>query len=221
MLVGLVAFGALLGVALLMPNVAGTPRVSLGQRLSVLRRPRAMIVLPLTVLGMTACYVPYAYTVPLLADLLVPGAFVTFMLFCYGAGAMTGNYVSGVMTDRRGPIAVLAGAYLLLIAALGALLALSALQVASHVVIVGLLVFGWGAATWSQSPAQQVRLIAAVPEEAPVAIALNASAIYVGIALGTAIGGATIGHGAPVALAAGLAIAVLALFYALLTRRWG
>lgn len=220
-LVGLVAFGALLGVALLMPNVAGTPRVSLGQRLSVLRRPRAMIVLPLTVLGMTACYVPYAYTVPLLADLLVPSAFVTFMLFCYGAGAMTGNYVSGVMTDRRGPIAVLAGAYLLLIAALGALLALSALQVASHVVIVGLLVFGWGAATWSQSPAQQVRLIAAVPEEAPVAIALNASAIYDGIALGTAIGGATIGHGAPVALAAGLAIAVLALFYALLTRRWG
>lgn len=219
-LVGLLAFGALLGVALLMPHLAGSPRVSLVERLSVLRRPHAMIVLPLTVLGMTACYVPYAYTLPLLADLLVPAAWVTFMLFCYGVGAMTGNYVSGVMTDRRGPIAVLVGGYSLLIVALAALLVLSALQVASHAIVVGLLVFFWGAATWSQSPAQQTRLIAAAPEQAPVAIALNASAIYAGIAAGTAIGGATIGHGAPLTLAAGLAAAVLALGYVLLTRRW-
>lgn len=220
-LVGLVAFVALGGVALLMPHLAGAPRVGLSQRLSVLRRPRAMIVLPLTVLGMTASYVPFAYTLPLLADLRVPGAAVTLMLFCYGAGAMAGNYVSGVMTDRRGAFAILIGAYLLLIAVFGGLLVLSALQVGSHVALVGLFVFGWGAASWSQTPPQQMRLIAAAPDEAPVAIALNASAIYAGIALGTAIGGAAIGQGAPAALAAGLAIALVALGFVLLTRRWG
>lgn len=220
-LVGLVAFAALIGVALLMPRLAGAPHVSLGQRLQLLRQKRVLTVLPLTVLGMTACYVPFAFMLHILEALLIPGALVTAMLLGYGFGAVAGNYASGMLTDRAGSFAVLIAAYLLLTATFGALLSLSLVQVASHAALVGLLIFGWGAASWSQTPPQQMRLIAVAPEQAPVAIALNASAIYAGIGLGSAIGGATIGHGAPVALAAGLAIAVLALIYALLTRRWG
>ncbi|HTN97061.1 MAG TPA: MFS transporter [Nordella sp.] len=219
-LVGLVAFAALIGVALLMPRLAGAPQVSLGQRLQLLRRKNVLIVLPLTVLGMTACYVPFAFTLHILEALLIPAALVTAMLLCYGLGAVAGNYASGMMTDRAGPIAVLIAAYLLLTAIFAALLSLSLVQAASHGALVGLLIFGWGSASWSQTPPQQMRLIAAAPEQAPVAIALNSSAIYAGIALGSAIGGATIGHGASVTLAAGLGLAVVTLIYASITRRW-
>lgn len=218
-LVGLVAFAAMIGVAWRMPHLAGAVRVSLKGRLALLTEPRVMIVLPLTVLGMMASYVPYAFTLPVLEALFIPAGAVTAMLLCYGFGAVAGNYASGMLTDRASPFVVLIGAYLLLTVSYGALLAMSLFETTSHAILIGLLVIGWGAASWSQTPPQQLRLIAAAPDQAPVVIALNSSAIYAGVGLGSAIGGATIGHGAEVTLGAGLGLAVVALAYAGMTRR--
>ncbi len=218
-LVGLVAFAAMIGLAWRMPHLAGAMRVSLKGRLALLTEPRVMIVLPLTVLGMMASYVPYAFTLPILEALFIPAGAVTAMLLCYGFGAVAGNYASGMLTDRASPFVVLIGAYLLLTVSYGALLAMNLFETASHAVLIGLLVIGWGAASWSQTPPQQLRLIAAAPDQAPVVIALNSSAIYAGVGLGSAIGGVTIGHGAYATLAAGLVVAVLALAYAIVTRR--
>lgn len=217
-LVGAVAIAAMIGVAWRMPHLSGAMPLSLGRRLALLKQPRVMIVLPLTVLGMMACYVPFAFALPVLEALFIPAGLATAMLLCYGVGAIAGNYASGLLSDRASPFLVLIGAYLLLTASYGALLSLSLFETASHVVLVGLLIFGWGAASWSQTPPQQLRLIAAAPDQAPVVIALNSSAIYAGVGLGSAIGGATIGHGAGATLAAGLGIALLALGYAVVTR---
>lgn len=75
----------------------------------------------------------------------------------------------------------------------------------------------WGAATWFQTPAQQVRLINAAPEDTAVVIGLNAAALHGGIALGTALG-LLLPLSASLALAACASLASLCL---MATRRYG
>lgn len=216
-LVGLVSLVAAAGVLAVMPTLPGNAPVTLRQRLAVLGRPGVLIVLPLTVLGMAACYTPYAYTIPVLETLLIPAGSVTAMLFLYGLGAVAGNYASGWATDRRGPVTVLVSAYVLMAIALGGLAWLSEAPSAGRYAIVALLMACWGASSWSQTPAQQHRLIASAPQEAPLVVALNSSGIYLGISIGSAIGSHVIEAGSPTALWYGCALAATALVYGLLT----
>ncbi|MEV4111145.1 MFS transporter [Nonomuraea sp. NPDC049695] len=206
------------GVYAVMPALPGSPHVPLRDRLAALRRPGVVAVLPLTVLGLAASYGLYAYAVPLLHALGVGGTSEMWMLFLYGVGAVAGNLVAGAAADRRGPIRVLAVGY----AVLAVTLAGFAWAVeARWLPLAGPLMVIWGASTWSQTPAQQLRLISAAPQETAVVVGLNASALYLGIALGTALGGLLLPVGVPIALAAAAGLAVLSLVYLALTRRTG
>src|SRR5690606_24769936 len=184
--------------------------------LQVLRQPAVLKVLPLTVLGMAAAYVPYAYTMQVLQALATPAGWVTGMLLGYGLGAMAGNYLSGAGTDRRGARRVLLTAYLIMAVALGGLAWLAA-SAQPMLPITAALVGLWGASSWAQSPAQQHRLIASAPQHGALVVALNASAIYFGIALGTAIGARLVETGALALLACGAALALLSWVYAAAT----
>ncbi|MFJ8742974.1 MFS transporter [Embleya sp. NPDC127516] len=210
-------------IRMIMPALPGADWVPLRARLAVLRRPGVPGVLPLTVLGMTAAYTAYAYSAPALAAVGVTGSAVAWMLVLYGAGAVFGNLCSGQATDRRGPVRVLAVTY----PAMAAVLALLAGPAAGDPprLLVGALLFGWGAASWAQTPAQQHRLIEAAPQEVPLVVSLNSSGIYLGIALGSGIGGIALGHGGAATMyGVGAAIAVTAWLFLLATtrrRRWG
>ncbi|WP_078911249.1 MFS transporter [Streptomyces sp. NRRL WC-3742] len=221
------ALGAVAGLCLLvaavltliMPPVPGSPRVPLRARLAVLRRPAVLAVLPLTVLGMAAGYVAYAYSVPVLTAVHVPERSVLWMLFLYGLGAVAGNLASGWATDRLGSSTVLTTGYAAMTLALGGLAWLAASDT-DAVPLVGLLVLLWGASCWCQTPPQQHRLIEVAPQEAPLVVSLNSSGIYAGIGLGSLLGGATLGSGAgPVyGLAAGLS--AVALVFLRVSLRW-
>ncbi|MEV5448206.1 MFS transporter, partial [Streptomyces sp. NPDC052644] len=113
-------------------------------------------------------------------------------------------------TDRWGAVPVLVVGYAAMVVALGVLGALSTAG-SAPILLVGLLVAAWGAASWCQTPAQQHRLIAAAPQQAPLVVSLNSSAIYLGIGLGTTAGGAALTSGVPTMYALGAAGAVLAL----------
>ncbi|TVT49490.1 MFS transporter [Amycolatopsis rhizosphaerae] len=206
------------GVFAIMPVLPGNPRVPLRDRLAMLRRPGVLAVLPLTVLGMGAAYTVYAYSVPVLGAVGVAPPGVTAMLFLYGAGAVAGNLASGAATDRWGSVRVLACGYAVMAVGLAAL-ALAVATGTSSPVLTGVLMAAWGASSWCQTPAQQHRLIAAAPGETALVVGLNASAIYLGIGLGTVFGGLVLPAGTGVAAGAGAVLAVLALSYLGLTRR--
>ncbi|MDW5328507.1 MFS transporter [Plantactinospora sp. KLBMP9567] len=204
------------GVRLIMPSLPGNPRTPLRTRLAVLRRPGVLTVLPLTVLGMAACYTGYAYAVPALGAAGIPPTSVSLMLFLYGVGAVVGNLLSGYTTDRWGPTRVLGTGYLGMVTCL-ALLGWAAGGVGVHPAVVGVLVLVWGASSWCQTPPQQHRLIEAAPQEAPLVVSLNSSGIYLGIGLGTTIGGLAVTSGAAAAFAVGAAGALAALLFLLAT----
>ncbi|WP_433172962.1 MFS transporter [Actinoallomurus sp. CA-150999] len=219
-LVAALSLVAAAGVFWIMPVLPGGPRVPLRTRLALLRRPAVASVLPLTVLGMAASYTVYAYSVPALRSVGVPEGSTVLMLFLYGAGAVAGNLVSGYATDRWGPLRVLKGGYLAMAVALAAL-GISAATGVTSPMIAGVLVLLWGASTWTQTPAQQHRLIAAAPQEAPLVVSLNASSIYIGIGAGTATGGAVLAAGPSVMYGLAAAVAVLALVFLRWTTRAG
>ncbi|MEV7929915.1 MULTISPECIES: MFS transporter [unclassified Kitasatospora] len=201
---------------LIMPWLPGNVRVPLRTRLAVLRRPAVLAVLPLTVLGMGASYTAYAYSVPMLEAVKVPERSILWMLFLYGLGAVIGNLAAGYTTDRWGSTKVLIVGYTAMVVALGSLAWLAASD-SDLKPVVGLLVLLWGASSWCQTPPQQHRLIEVAPQEAPLVVSLNSSSIYLGIGLGTIIGGATLGAGAATVYGLGAAIAAIALVFLLFT----
>ncbi|WP_433566318.1 MFS transporter [Nocardia sp. CA-151230] len=210
--VAIVCLLAAAGVATWVPALPGNPAIPLAKRLAVLRNRSVAAVLPLTVLGMGAAYVVYAYAVPALGALGIGAATTAWMLMLYGVGAVAGNLSSGYATDRFGATRVLTAGYAVMAATLAIMGVLAATD--THVpALVGLLALGWGAASWCQTPAQQHRLIAAAPQESGLVVALNASCIYVGIGAGTALGGITLGHGAEVMYGLAALLAVIALGY--------
>lgn len=52
-------------------------------------------------------------------------------------------------------------------------------------------------AGWGFGPAQATRLIRLAPDVSPITLSLHASAVYVGIALGSAVGALALAHGGP------------------------
>jgi MFS transporter, DHA1 family, inner membrane transport protein len=177
------------GLRLLLPALPGEAPMPLRARLALLRAPAVRRILPVSVLGMAAAYTAYAYAVPAFEAVGIRAEDSEWMLLLYGIGAVAGAAASGRLVDRFGGVAVLTGGYAVLAIALAAFGALTWAGSAA-LTLVAILSFLWGGATWCQSPAQQHRLIEAAPESASLVIALNASAIYAGIGIGTLIGGA-------------------------------
>lgn len=205
-------------VRAVLPALPGAPRVALRVRLAAVRRPGVAGVLPLTAVGMAAGFGLYAYAVPLMRALGAGSSAQTWLLSLYGLGALAGSLGAGAAADRFGPVRVLTVGYLALTGTLAALAAAVAADV-DRLAVSAVLLAAWGAATWFQTPAQQVRLIAAAPGETAVVIGLNASALYVGIAAGTGLGGLLLPHGVLVPLLCCAVLAALCPPYLALTAR--
>jgi len=132
-----------------------------------------------------ALYIPYTFLTLMLADIQgFERNGIALVLMLSGIGAVIGNLASGRFTDMFGAYKTL-----LCISVVQVLLlpVLSYLPVPNLVVFLFALV--WAAFGWSVVAPQQARLLSIAPEKASVVLALNAAAIYVGAAVGSAIGG--------------------------------
>ncbi len=218
---GLVAMLCLLigaGLAILLPKLAGGNRVPLTERLAVLRNSGVRMILPVTVLGMAAAYTAYAYAIPAFDAAGISPDAAQWMLFLYGAGAVAGAQSSGRLTDKFGGTKVLIVGYAVMTCTLVAFGSLTLAHVTLPI-LVGVLAFTWGASSWCQTPPQQHRLIAAAPDEAPLVIALNSSGIYIGIGVGTFVGGLAGAGNATWMFFSGAVIAVIAGVFLTVTGR--
>jgi predicted MFS family arabinose efflux permease len=185
--VSVLAFVLMLGVLAAVPATPPEPALPLRQRLAAIRRGRVLITLAVTVLGVGGSYAVYTYASSVLQrGLGVPLAAVSLLLLAYGVGAVAGTITAGIGVDRFGARRTLAVAFTVQVLALTALWLLG---VGAAVWVVAALAAAWGAGTWMQAPPQQARLIHSAPQQARVLLALNASAIYVGIGLGGVVGG--------------------------------
>ncbi|MEM9438690.1 MAG: MFS transporter [Pseudomonadota bacterium] len=161
---------------------------SLGDLSAVLRDGRMMLAIAFTATFLSAIFLLYTYMAPLLSRSIGFGRDeISLILFTFGIGAVIGNFLGGALADRFG-----AGQTLVVLT----LLQIGALPFYSFLPMPVALIFGWtlmlSVICHSFGAAQQLRLVELCGSQAPVALALNASAIYLGSALGSGLGAATI-----------------------------
>ena len=150
----------------------------------------------ITTLTMTGAFVVFAYIAPLVERITGGEGAVAAALFVFGIAAVTGNVLGGTATDYAGPRPTLIVGLATFALALAALWVLSGLApTVTMVVAATAALILWGIANWAFNPPQQQRLLEAAPDAGGLALSVNASALYVGIALGSAIGGYALGLG--------------------------
>jgi DHA1 family inner membrane transport protein len=159
---------------------------------NVISEGRLMLAIGFTATFIGAQYVLFTYIAPLLSETMgFSRNGITLVLLVSGIGAVVGNILGGLLSDRFGWRFTLTGLCLaqMILMPIFSLLPLSV----THLFIAVLL---WAMCGWSFMAAQQTRLINLAGRRAPVVLALNAAAVYAGAAIGSAIGGVMIsGYG--------------------------
>lgn len=190
-------------LSLIRPSPA-TQAPRLRERFAPLADPYIRRVLLLTLVGMAAAYCPYAFFGQATGT---TGTELPIALAGYGIGAVIGSLASGRYTDLVGPGRTLATAYITMA------LALAVIATHGPFMIVMIATALWGAASWAQTPPQQHRLLTHESANATMVIGMNASALYMGVAVGTIVGSIliTVDRVITIAAAVGLAVCAAAL----------
>jgi MFS transporter, DHA1 family, inner membrane transport protein len=109
---------------------------------------------------------------------------VSFLLACFGLGIVLANGISGRLSDHFGPN-LLVVVFLSTLLVIQLVLPLVVTTISSGAIMLLL----WGMSFALLFIPQQQRLLNIAPEHATVLLALNNSALYLGIAGGAALGG--------------------------------
>jgi DHA1 family inner membrane transport protein len=151
----------------------------------LVRNPTILMLLLITTLQMSGQFVVFTYMGPLLARLTGAGPDPVALVFaCYGACGVIGTFTASRIVDTWGAWKTSLLFMLVLLAGLAGW-ALSAGSYSLMAVAVAI----WGIGFASTNSMQQVRLVSAAPALASASVSLNTSALYIGQATGSAIGG--------------------------------
>jgi predicted MFS family arabinose efflux permease len=175
---------AAVGLTRLLPPVTPPPGVPLRARLGPLRQRSVITLLAVMTLAQSAGFAIYTYLGPLFGQ-----SATGVLIVAFGVAGVAGNWLGGALADRLGGGTVVFTALLVLTADF-ALLHWSTRWLSAAVAFAAV----WGLFGWAFTPALQHSLISRVPGSAPLLLSLNASAIFLGVACGAALGGVVIAH---------------------------
>lgn len=152
---------------------------------ALLERPAVLGVLGMTLAYFTAIFLVFSYIGPVLQSLVpMPPAQLSLTLSLFGLAGVVGTVTGGLANDRHGPRRTLT----VQLALLGSMMALLPFT-AGHWPLLVVVMLTWGVAGFGMMAPQQSRLAAMAPSQAPLLLSLNTSMLYLGTALGAAIGG--------------------------------
>lgn len=196
-----VALAAALAIRLLLPAGLKGPKLNLAQRLAVIGRPGLVPMFATTLLYMTGGFAVFTYVAPLAQQTLGLGAnLMPAILLAFGLGAAIGNYAGGQIADRFGAMRTVVAATLAMVAITAAASALPELPRAWAAEAILGYMFVWGLVAWTFPPAQASRVIVMASDAAPLALSLNGSALYLGVALASVVGGEVLTYATPAEL---------------------
>jgi DHA1 family inner membrane transport protein len=195
LLVAVVGTIALVGIRFGLPK-QHLPGGTLVERLRPLRQARLLAGLLVTTGILCSSYTCFTYATLILGPHFSAHWAIILIMFGYGVSSMAGNAVTGRLTDRFSAIRVLT----IVIGGLclNAILGLVALEFAplALAAVWGLVwFFCAGIGNGGAAVPQQARLASLAPESAPIVMALNGSAISLGSALGSGLGGVALTAG--------------------------
>jgi MFS transporter, DHA1 family, inner membrane transport protein len=189
-LVAIIAAASCALLAWRLPAGLHTPAVDLKSWRDLFRNRLVLLLLVITVLQMAGQFIIFTFVGPLLAPLTgasPDGIGVAFAL--YGIGGFLGNLAATQVVGRLGTFrtSLLATGSVSLGVAIWAAGTGRYLAMAAGIFI-------WGLGFAAANSMQQARLVAAAPAQAGSAVALNTSALYIGQAIGAALGSVLFVH---------------------------
>lgn len=178
--------GLLLGLPRGLPRSAAT----LTQRLAVARHPDILRTLAVTFLWGVGVFTAFTYLAVPLQHLGFNANGISLILLISGIAAAIGNASGGALSDRIGPLrtSTLGLAGLIVFLTLQSVV----LKYASpgHAAVLFVITVSLQSISgWLFYPGQVAHLVRIEPHAAIIALSLNASAMYVGFAAGSALGG--------------------------------
>lgn len=184
-LITIVGALALAGIAARGGELPSVPASTPAQRLRSLTRPANLLTVLVTLLTAAASLGFYTYVALVLAPTPL-GAHQVAAIWVWDIGGAVGALSVGRLIDRTNPlrlsVAILAGL----------LLAILTLAVGHGAALLLLALFLWGLFGWASLAPQQHVLLATNPDDGATAVAANASANYLGSALGAVFGSALV-----------------------------
>lgn len=183
--IGVLGFISFLLLAWRLPGgLVGSP-VDLKTWTDVGRNRMIVLLLSITTLQMSGQFVVFTFMGPLLAKLTGAGPDAISLVFaCYGVFGFIGIVIATRIVDSRGAWKTsLLFTILLLAGVTGWALTAGVYPLMAASVAI------WGLGFASTNSMQQVRLVGAAPSLASASVSLNTSVLYVGQAVGSAIGG--------------------------------
>ena len=176
-----IGFMALTGILVSKKSLPPVPSPSALGRMRTLTRKENLLTVSVTLLTGIASLGLYTYLSPVLASGKLAGH-PTWGIWIWGFGGTLGALLIGKVVDKLNPLR------LSTIILAGLSLALLGMSLTSLGWLSMFCLFVWGACGWASLTPQQQVLISTNPQDGATAVATNASANYLGSALG-AIGG--------------------------------
>jgi predicted MFS family arabinose efflux permease len=188
---------SLIGIIVRLPPQRPGASHGCKDRLALAKRRDTLSILATSVLTVAGTFTVYTYLGPLLAAATGTGPrALALWLLGFGVASAVGSRLGGTAADRMGARHTVAICGVLALMAYTVLWLGAAMGPPRAIVLVLPAVLLWGLATWALMTAQQARLVAIHPGLAPVSLSLNSSAIYLGGAIGSAIGAIVIADAA-------------------------
>lgn len=199
----------------LRPGLLGEP-LSLQSWLDVARNPLMLLLLGITTLQTSGQFALLTYLDPLTRMRTGGGAELMALLFSlFGVCGFIGNLIASQLAGRIGPLKTSVIFLVSLLIGIG-FWAFDSVMTATIFASVAF----WGLGFAAFNSMQQARLVAAGPHLSSATVALNTSALYVGQAIGSALGGILYARGLyPEIGYLSTAFVVAALFLILPTRK--
>jgi MFS transporter, DHA1 family, inner membrane transport protein len=172
------------------PVSAGAP-LRLAARFVPVTRPAVLLSLLANLAWSTGNYTIYTYSAVLFGERLGLTN-IAWLLLGYGLGGLAGSQLGGRLVDRFGTTAPIIACVAVNAGNIGLINVTGGTELGA-----GIALFIMGFAGWAVFPAQQSHMLRLAPEHGGVVLSLISSTIYIGSALGAALGGLLLAHGSP------------------------
>ncbi|MEC0181124.1 MFS transporter [Paenibacillus peoriae] len=194
-IIALLTVVSMIVMNLFMERIPTEHVVPMREQLKSLKNVKVISAHLVTTLTLAGHYTLYAYFTPFLENMMgLNASWVSVAYFVFGLAAVSGGFIGGSLADRFGT----AKSILIVVGVFIAVMFLLPFSIHSIYVFAPLLII-WGILSWALSPPMQSYLIEHAPESGSIQQSFNFSALQVGIALGSALGGVVIEHSESVA----------------------